>query len=309
MAASDPMRALAGFIMGSRLRAMLVAATSAVLALLAPPFTAPLSYIGGAAIGLVCLRAGPLEAVLVMAGAAAGTGILAWLVIHHPVPVVLAALFLWVPVALVAAVLRYTVSLTRAVQTAAVVGLLVVVGVYAIHGDPAAWWHHLLKPVLGPALKQNGSGTSPDQVLAEVARLMTGVAAAALVLGLLVCLLLARWWQAVLYNPGGFQREFHALRMDPASGWVTLAVVFAAAAGQGGVLGTVAVQMAMVLLIMYALAGLALAHNAVATYHAHVAWLVGLYVAVIILRPTVLLLALAGLLDAWFDFRRRLPAQ
>ncbi|HKJ09055.1 MAG TPA: DUF2232 domain-containing protein [Gammaproteobacteria bacterium] len=303
------MRALAGFIMGSRVRAMLVAATSAVLALLAPPFTAPLSYIGGAAIGLVCLRAGPLEAVLVMAGAAAGTGVLSWLVIHHAVPVVLAALFLWVPVALVAAVLRYTVSLTRAVQTAAVVGLLVVVGVYAIHGDPAAWWHHLLKPVLGPALKQNGSGTSPDQVLAEVARLMTGVAAAALVLGLLVCLLLARWWQAVLYNPGGFQREFHALRMDPASGWVTLAVVFAAAAGQGGVLGTVAVQMAMVLLIMYALAGLALAHNAVATYHAHVAWLVGLYVAVIILRPTVVLLALAGLLDAWFDFRRRLPAQ
>ncbi|MEJ2645533.1 MAG: DUF2232 domain-containing protein [Gammaproteobacteria bacterium] len=309
MATSDPMRALAGFIMGSRLRAMLVAATSAVLALLAPPFTAPLSYIGGAAVGLVCLRAGPWQAALVMTGAAAGTAILARLVTGHAVPVVLAALFLWVPVALVAWVLRYTVSLARAVQTAALVGLLVVVGVYAIHGDPAGWWHHLLKPVLEPALKQSGSGASPEQVLTEVARLMTGVAAAALVLGLMVCLLLARWWQALLYNPGGFRREFHALRMDPASGWITLAVVFAAAAGQGSVLGTVAVQIAMVLLIMYALTGLALAHAAVATYRAHVAWLVGLYVALIVLRPTVVLLALVGLLDAWFDFRRRLPAQ
>ncbi len=303
------MRALAGFIMGGRLRAMLVAAASAVLALLAPPFTAPLSYLGGAAVALVSLRVGMWEAALVLLGGAAGTALLSQLVLGHAVPVVLAALFLWVPAWLVAGVLRYTVSLTRAVQSAAVIGVLVVVGAYAIHGDPAAWWQHILAPVLGPALKQSGVSGDPQQVLAAVAQLMTGVAAAALVLGLLVCVLLARWWQALLYNPGGFRREFHALRMDRSSGWMTVAVVFAAAAGHGSVLATVAVQVAMVLLVMYALTGLALAHSLVAGYRAHVAWLAGLYVALIVLRPMVLLLALAGLLDAWFDFRRRLPAQ
>ena len=30
-----------------------------------------------------------------------------------------------------------------------------------------------------------------------------------------MCLLLARWWQSMLYNPGGFGTEFRALRLAP----------------------------------------------------------------------------------------------
>src|SRR5690606_28182405 len=48
----------------------------------------------------------------------------------------------------------------------------------------------------------------PRQLLIEGMGLMTGVAATA-------ALLLARWLQARLYNPGGFRTEFHQLRLGP----------------------------------------------------------------------------------------------
>lgn len=307
------MRALARFIMGGRLRAMLVAATSAVLAVLAMPYTAPFSYLGGAAIALVALRVGVWEAALVLVGAAAGTAVFSYLVLGQAAPLVVAALFLWVPVWLLAGLLRYTVSLARTVQAAALMNALGVVGVYVIYGDPTAWWRHSLAPLLGPALKQNGAHGNAGQVLSEIARLATGGVAAGFELALLACLLLARWWQAVLYNPGGFQREFHGLRMDRASGWIAVAVVAAAVAGKDTVPGTVAVQIGLVLLVMYGLVGLALVHSVVAIRRANVAWLVGLYAALIFLWPMmtvlVVVLASAGLLDVWLDIRRRVSAR
>lgn len=40
------------------------------------------------------------------------------------------------------------------------------------------------------------------------------IIAASVSLGVILSLLLARWWQALLYNPGGFRQEFHNLRLD-----------------------------------------------------------------------------------------------
>jgi len=41
-----------------------------------------------------------------------------------------------------------------------------------------------------------------------LAHFMSGVAAAGSVYGLLFGLFLARWWQAALYNPGGFRADY-----------------------------------------------------------------------------------------------------
>ena len=45
---------------------------------------------------------------------------------------------------------------------------------------------------------------------------LTGVMASSLQVTCLLCLMLARYWQASLYNPGGFGREFRSLRLAPA---------------------------------------------------------------------------------------------
>ena len=67
------MRSLATFIMAGRLRAMLVASAATLLSFLLPPVTAPLGYLGSAAVMLVTLRQGPLEGLVVLAGAAVAT--------------------------------------------------------------------------------------------------------------------------------------------------------------------------------------------------------------------------------------------
>ena len=302
------MRALAGFIMAGRLRAMLVAATGAMLALLAPPVTSPLSYLGGATVALVTLRRGATEGAIVLVGAALGTGALAALALGQAAPVVLGTLLLWVPAWIVAQVLRRTVSLAWALKAAVAIGLAVVLGVYLVHGDPAPWWHQVLQPMVDSAVKRSGLKGDPAQILAEASRLMTGVAAAALVLGLLVCLLLARWWQAMLYNPGGFREEFHGLRVDRTSGWASVGVLLTAELARG-TLAAVAAQLAVVLMVMYLLAGLALVHALVTRLRAHAGWLVGMYLALLILPAQAgVLLAAAGLLDGWLNFRARLPA-
>jgi len=47
-----------------------------------------------------------------------------------------------------------------------------------------------------------------------------------------ICLLmLARWWQAVLYNPGGFQQEFHQFKLQPAIAMMLMVLFLAASAG------------------------------------------------------------------------------
>lgn len=44
----------------------------------------------------------------------------------------------------------------------------------------------------------------------------------------LLCLMLGRYWQSVLYNPGGFGLEFRALRLSPPLAFGLLAVMFLA---------------------------------------------------------------------------------
>ncbi len=50
---------------------------------------------------------------------------------------------------------------------------------------------------------------------------IAGMLGAGTAIGSVLCLLLARYWQAALYNPGGFGQEFRALYYPPvvARGW------------------------------------------------------------------------------------------
>ncbi|MEZ5581549.1 MAG: hypothetical protein R3F37_01040 [Candidatus Competibacteraceae bacterium] len=53
-----------------------------------------------------------------------------------------------------------------------------------------------------------------QQLLDYLAPMVVGLIFANGLASLLCGLLLGRWWQALLFNPGGFSREFHELRLD-----------------------------------------------------------------------------------------------
>jgi hypothetical protein len=118
---------------------------------------------------------------------------------------------------------------------------------------------------------------------------------------LAICLLiLARWWQSLLYNPGGFGEEFRQLRLDYriAAGLMFLFVLanFGAPLLQGWM---------MYFMLPLFFAGLALVHGIAALRKISRPWVIVFYV--VLMNPlTAQILTIAALIDSWYNFRGRI---
>ena len=288
--------------MRSRRHATIVAAFS----LLLPPF----SFVGGGIVGLATLRHGFVEGALVAAGSLALAGVAAYFLLNTLGPVLIFAVVTALPVLILATVLRFTKSLAAAVTVAGVLGCLVVAGFHALVDDPAVWWRDVLMGVLTQSVT-GGAGVADADAAARIedivdvlAPLMRALPAGAM-FGAILTLLLARWWHAILDNPGGFAREFRNLRLDPrvAAG---AAVVAIAAILTDGAAGGIGVELFGIVVILFMFQGLGLTHALVALRNTPRAWLVTLYVF-FFLTPGIVtdVLAIVGFLDVGLDFRRR----
>ena len=298
------MQSLAGFIMRGRFQATLVAAAFTMLSLLVPL----LGLLSSATLALVTLRKGGAEGLIVAALAGLAGGLLVLVALGNPLPAVGFALILWLPVWGLSLVLRRTRSLALTVHLTALVGLVIVVGVHLLTADPTTYWMELLEPVRrglveGGVVDDAGS----RQLVARTARWMTGTFAATFYFQLLAALLIGRWWQALLYNPGGFGAEFRALRLQTAVGYAALGLAAAM------LLLDQARWPADLLLLaapLFFLQGMAIAHALVYTRSAHRGWLVGLYGLLLLVMPYAeILVAGIGFLDIWVDLRARLAVR
>lgn len=297
------MKALAGYIVSGRWQAALVTAASGLLALL----LLPLSCLGGASIALVTLYVGVLSGLQVMVLAAASVILLYLLAGVQTLVVIVMVLLLWLPSWLAAAILQQTRDLAAALKAATLFGVTLLLLVYATIQDPAAAWLDVLKVLLAMFREAgfNLKGISDEQLLQEFAALMTGVALSWLVLGIMASLLLARWWQSVLVRPGAFRDEFCKLRLGNLAGLLTLGMLLVAQLTQD-TMREISAQLAMIMLVPYLLAGLAVVHSLVKQAGRGYGWLAAVYLLLAFVPQTMLLLAAGGLLDTWVDLRRRL---
>lgn len=291
------MQAALAWMMASRWRAAFIVFLLATL-----PFT---GTVAAAVVALVVLVHGFRDGLVVAAFAA---GVL--LALHLAVgaaPMQAAALLVagWLPAMLLAAVLRASRSQARVLGLAGLLGCGVVAGVFAATGDPAPMWETLMRERMLPLFEQAGLRFDSDQMsaaLPAMAALMTGVAAAFWALGHFIAVALGRWAQAVLYNPGGFRREFHALRLGRIAA-VASGIVFVA-----GILvdQPLLSNIAVVVVLMWALQGLAVMHGVVGGAALHWGWLVPPYLLALALPPHMIaLMAVMGFADRWVDFRTR----
>lgn len=278
------MRALAEFVMRGRMQATLVVVAAAVLQ--------PLFWLGAAAGSLVLLRRGAGDAAGILVWALLPA--LAWWYLGDPsVSLVL------VGSAVLAQVLRSHTSWSRVMLASVVLGavfalLLSTVSAGLVEGLADAF-RKLLPQVLSEA------ELSPEQMAslqAEMVPAITGLLAASLQSISLLCLMLARYWQAALYNPKGFGREFRALRLSPAVAIaLLLGVVVVPMAGPN------AAMLAPLCAVPLLFAGLALGHGLVSLKGLSGPWLVLLYLLVLVLGNVICLVAVV---DSLFDFRGRL---
>jgi len=301
------MHALARLIAAGPGQAVLVIALCTALSFLAPPLTSILAYGGAAALALYSLHAGARAGAVALLGAAAVTGVLTQLLLHQGLAVVVTSLLLWIPVWLAAVVLRGTGSLAMAMLTLTGLALSLVTLIFLLLGDPGPWWVARLGSPADAVAAHPELGvdrTDLAQFIETVAPLMTGTMAAGLSFAALTCVILGRWWQALLVNPGGLRKDFYALRLGRVLSLVGIAMV-AVATLKVGVLSSLALQWSLIAMVPFLFVGLAVVHASLANLKAAKGWLIALYVLMSLLPQVLLMVVLVGVLDPWLELRRR----
>ena len=285
------MRALAEFIMRGRMQATLVVAGCAAL---------PLLYWLGAAAGcLVLLRRGLRDALGVLA-----LGLLPaliwWLKFDDP-----RALLVLLGSASLALVLRASESWNRVLLVSIAMGVVFSVVLGTAFGPQIEMLAQALIKVMPSLLGEVYQKMSVDEqarFASLIAPILTGLIAALLQIVSVLSLIVGRYWQALLYNPGGFGREFRAIRIPRGPALLLLAGMV--------VTPNFGAQMSMLVplcSVPLVFAGLALIHGLVAQKRLARFWLVGLYVTLLLFMQLIYpLLVVLAIVDSLIDFRGRL---
>jgi len=301
------MRGLAAFIMKGRAQA--AAAVSALMVL--SWLVSLVSLLSAAGVALPTLRRGASEGIFVMGGASLAVAVAGGFVMGNPLQAAGYSLVIWGPVWLLSVLLRESGRLDWALSGAAFLAMLMVLVIYAAYGNPSGLWEEELQRWSKPFLDDGGKSEAEREMflrsLTEFARFLTGGIAAGSVLSLSFALLIARWWQADLFNPGGFRAEFQSLRATAASAYILLGLLALAGFGGGGA-AELATNLAFPLSMLFLLTGFAVIHAAFSASANGGFWLTGVYVALIFVSPLILVIILIGMSDAWLDWRRRLKA-
>lgn len=283
------MRALAEFIMRGRVQATLVVVVAAILPLL--------FWLSSAAACLVLLRRGFRDALGILIWALLPA--LFWWYLGDPRVLLLSAGSLGL-----ALVLRSGLPWSKVVLCSVALGVLyaVVLGSVASLREPieaVSMEAQKLWPQMFGADYQQLPVEQRQMLEASLSPLaLIGFTAMTLQVVSLLCLMLGRYWQALLYNPGGFGQEFRALRLP--SG---VALVLLIGALLGSSLGPHWAMARLFCSVPLLFAGLALVHGVVAEKPAFRFWLVGTYVCLLVVYPLLIMLAVV---DSLIDFRGRL---
>lgn len=300
------MNFLAAYIMKGRLQAMLVASSLALLSLI----ITPISIVSSATVALVTLRRGAVEGLYVLGCSALASAALGFFLLGSFQFALLYVAILWLPIWLISIVLREGRHLSLAVEIAVMMGLLGVVGAYLFVSDLANAWVAILTQMLNMAAAN--SPLQPDQLLQVqnniglMSHYMTGMVAAGSVFSLLFGLFLGRWWQANLYNPGGFGQEFLSLSTQPRLAIGTLAVT-AVAWFSSGIFSEILRNSSILLLVLYTFIGSAVVHGWFAGRKLSAFTIPMFYLTMFLVPYTAVPVALIGLADAWLNLRTKKP--
>lgn len=289
------MRGLAEYAMSGRRQAILVAVLFGLI-----PFL-PLS---GAVVALVVLRKGLQEGLVVLLWALLSAGV-------HWVGGSTSPVIVLISATVLAWLLRNTQSWQKVLLAATALGLVLQLSLPLQPGFTASFEQAIEeainkeaeagRPLQIPEVTPEGTvmvNVTPEQVV----MLLLSFYGTSLMLMVIAALMVARAWQARLYNPGGFRQEFHNLRVDP----LVMAAVFGLV--MAGVFGVSPLaELTSVFCVIPILVGLAVIHAVVASLKLGVIWLFVTYMILVMMSPIMMpMVILLGFTDSIFDFRSRL---
>lgn len=281
------MRSLAEVIMSGRWQAV-------VMALLGIPLISP------AAVGLVTLRKGALEGAWVALAMLGMSVAVLFMVESGWLWYLLPSISFCCLVFVASLILRVWVSWSLCLVVTSLLGVLsnhIIFSSFDLREDLMAMASHSASELNRIEFEKM------VELMLQNEHLKSSMAVG-VVLGAFVSLVIARYWQALLYNPGGFKAEFQSLRIQPRQAFVAvafgLALVYVANASTGH----------LTFILPLSLAGLGFVHWFLDRNK--LAWMVWIaYVGLLLpVWNSILVLFLAGLglVDAAVDLRKKISA-
>ncbi len=285
------------------MQAMMVASSLALLSLLLPP----VSIVSSASVALVTLRRGWYEGLYVLICSCLSAAVLGFFLFGNFQFALLYGLVLWLPIWLISTVLREGKHLSVAVEIAVILGVLGVIGFYLYVTDPALLWNAILTQMVQPMLT-SGSDVPIDEIkrsVQEFSHYMTGGIAAGTVYGLLFGLFLARWWQAALYNPGGFREEYLSLKVRPKVALASILIVLLAWL-MSGIVSEICWNITIIFAVLYTFVGTAILHTAFSGMKTKRFMVPFLYVTLVLVPHMIGIVIIVGIVDVWLDLRSKI---
>ena len=288
------MKALGNYILRTRVHAILAISVLTVFSIFISPFS---YFISGAPMGLAALRKGPVTGLQVAAGCLLLTALPAMALNLQPgIPIAFMAT-VWLPVILCAGLLRNTQSQGLMVLCAGTVGVFFTALIYVMLEDIQTWWHEWFE-----LWKQYAESEPARQQLEQayqlISPLLSAIFASGFVISLIITMLLARWWQSALFNPGGFRKEFYALRLPRILVFPTLAGLLTLLLIPGAT--SMALRDTVILmLVLYLFQGISVIHGFLYTRARSRVWLIVIYGLFFIMPRFILLfVSCAGIVNA-----------
>ncbi|AMO54766.1 hypothetical protein GZ77_23780 [Endozoicomonas montiporae] len=205
---------------------------------------------------------------------------------------------------LLACTLRQTVSWPKTLLALVPVGGAIALSLFQLAPQQIALLSEAVMSLLVKILPEQGAKSTVDigtQLKPLVEYGVIGMLAWFTLVSGVLSLVLARAWQSVLYNPGGFGNEFRRVILPPVASIVLLALTLG-----GSALSPVLTALIPIASLPLFIAGIALVHGLVNLKQLGSFWLVGMYMLLILVTQLAYpVIVLTACFDSVFDFRRR----
>ncbi len=284
------MRALGHYLLSNKIQSIIAVSFLTVMAAIFQPFS---YFLSGVPIGFITLRKGATTGGQIAAGSLLLLSVIAILLQMQPILPALVMLFVWLPVILCASVLRATQSQGLMMLGAGVVGVLFAIYTHITIEHLYAWWELAFEQLKA----SNPLGFTPQQFM-HIDENMPPLLSALILFGFMMCLitsmLLSRWWQSVLFRPGGFREEFYALRLPRALAFPLLLGIGVLLFSETGA-SLFLRDIFIVLMALYLFQGLASLHRFVHDHGLSRGWLTAMYVLFFLLPHVMVFVACVGI--------------
>jgi hypothetical protein len=268
---------------------------------LASALGVPIAWLGEIIIALITLRLGFYRGSQVALAAFVPLALAFLFFVQHSVIVFEAYALAWIIV--FALVLRWTKGWGPLLLFSAIIAMVHVVSVQLFYPEITQFWlTQLHSAVDHSAFFKNTDPKQQKQMFDYLASIATGFTATFIVVGQLTVLLLARWWQASLFNPGGLRQELTNISM-PFIGSIGLMMIYFGTLYWPGLFNDLIITATY----PFTLSGLSLLHFYAERQNYGKFLLISVYLLFVTMFFIMLnLLAFISVIDSYIDLRQKI---